>query len=208
MKTFAVGIAILMCALVVIPGVATDATTGAIDVKVSGTVPSTKQPDTMACWSTAATMLKSWKDARSETIESVMDAADQNTSGAFGFKKLFTDNKGLSGNRKPDFLNALGLKAEGPQNFTIAGWASLLKNKGPLWVTTNEGTQQNFAVHARIMTAIAGDGSPEATFVTFIDPADGKNKSETVTYFTKKLEDIAKQDLGANADLRPQVVHY
>lgn len=179
-----------------------------VNVKVTGTVPAIQQPTDNTCWATAATMLKSWKDGQSESIDAVMHAADSSSGTVFGFAKSFAQNKALSGSRKPDFLRALGLKAEGPQTFTVQGWADLLKNRGPLWVTTNEGTQQNFAVHARTMIAIAGDGSPEATFVIFIDPADGQQHTESIAVFTKKLEDIAKSDLGAGADLRPQVVHF
>lgn len=75
-------------------------------------------------------------------------------------------------------------------------------------MTTNEGTTRQFAVHARILKGIAGDGTPDATFLTFIDPASGAESSESVTTFNKKFEEIAKADHGAGADIRPQVVHF
>ena len=149
-------------------------------------VPALTQPATMACWATAATMLKSWRDNQSESIDSVLTAADQSSGGIFNFRKMLADNSGLTRERKPDFLSSLGLTSEAPQNFTVAGWTNLLKSKGPLWVTTNEGAGQDFAVHARVMIGISGDGNPDSTFVTFIDPADGTKKSETITNFTKK----------------------
>jgi hypothetical protein len=43
--------------------------------------------------------------------------------------------------------------------------------------------------------------APEATFVTFIDPADRQQYSESITDFTKKLEDIEKNDLGDGAEI-------
>jgi hypothetical protein len=76
-------------------------------------------------------------------------------------------------------------------------------------VTTDEGSSgKNFAVHARVLTAIKGDGTPNGTQFTIVDPADGKVHTETVTQFVKKFEQVAKDDMGVGAELRPQVVHY
>jgi hypothetical protein len=147
-------------------------------------------------------MLQSWKDNASYKIIDVMGKAGAD------YKKKFQDDHGLGGAEKTFFLQALGLKAEAPQNYTVGGWLSLLQKYGPLWVTTNEGTTQDFAIHARILKGIAGDGTPDATFLTFIDPATGLETGESITVFTKKFEEIAVKDLGAGADLRPQVVHF
>jgi len=179
-----------------------------VNFSVPGTVPNLQQPTRNTCWATAATILVSWKTNSSLSIQTVMQRADTNSSSAFGFANKFSNDQGLSGSLKPDFLKALGLKAEPPMNPTIAGWQNLLRNNGPLWVTTNEGTRQNFAIHARIMTAIAGDGSADGTFVTFIDPADGQVHSESMTTFVNKLEQVAQADLGNGAELRPQIVHF
>ncbi|HEY6187464.1 MAG TPA: papain-like cysteine protease family protein [Pyrinomonadaceae bacterium] len=173
-----------------------------IDFTVKDPIPKIKQPTDMTCWAASATMMQSWKDKATLKIIDVMTKAGND------FKSKFQANKGLLGSEKPFFLQALGLKAEPPQNYTVAGWLRLLQAHGPLWVTTNEGTTQNFAIHARILKGIAGDGSPDATFLTFIDPASGLETSESVTVFTKKIEDIAKLDLGSGADIRPQVVHF
>lgn len=100
------------------------------------------------------------------------------------------------------------MQSEPPSDPTVNGLAGLLEASGPLWVTTNEGTTQQFSIHARVLTAIAGDGSPDATFLTLIDLADGGVQSESVTDFVTKLDQVAISDLGAGTDLRAQIVHF
>jgi len=175
--------------------------TAQINYTVPGNVPLLQQPSPNTCWATAATILISWKNGP-QTIQQTMD----NAGVTYGLK--FKADAGLLGSEKPAFLLSIGMKAEGPQSYTAAGWLKLLKDFGPLWVTTNEGTQQKFAIHARVMIGISGDGSPSGTFVTLIDPATGKKAGETLQSFTKKLEDIARSDLGQGADIRPQVTHF
>jgi Papain-like cysteine protease AvrRpt2 len=173
-----------------------------VNYTVPGTVPKLKQPTDSTCWATSATMLVSWKANTSIGVEDAMKQAGANYAAAF------RANQALQGSEKPAFLKALKLKAEGPQTFSVSGLESLLRKYGPLWVTTNEGGSQFFAVHARVVRGIAGDGTPGATFLTVIDPATGSEASESVAVFTKKFEDIARNDLGGGADLRPQIVHY
>jgi Papain-like cysteine protease AvrRpt2 len=98
-------------------------------------------------------------------------------------------------------------KAEVPQDYTASGWQDLLQKNGPLWVTTNEGTS-SFSVHARILIGIHGDGSPDATFLKIIDPADASTVSQSLLIFTQHFDQVATNDIGAGADLRPQVVHF
>jgi papain like cysteine protease AvrRpt2 len=173
-----------------------------INAKAPGTIPALKQPTTMTCWATVATMLYSWKNNSSESIPSAIGKIGST------YLNLFQRNQALSANDKPGFLLSMGLKAEAPQNYTAAGWAALISRYGPLWVTTNEGTQKNFSIHARVMSAIFGDGSPSGTTVVVYDPADGQVHTESLGTFAGKFEDVARLDLGGTGDLRPQVVHY
>ena len=172
-----------------------------INFTVAGNVPILKQPTSDTCWATAATILVSWKKG-AKTIQQTMDEAGI----TYGLK--FKANSGLLGSEKPAFLNALGMKAEPPQNYTVSGWLQRLRMNGPLWITTNEGSTQHFAIHARVMIAIFGDGTDLGTFVTLIDPAAGSKASETVQTLSRKFEEIAKSDLGEGAEPRSQVVHY
>jgi hypothetical protein len=147
-------------------------------------------------------MMYSWKTSRSETIPSALSKIG-NT-----YLDMFTRNQALSGSDKPGFLFAMGLKAEAPQSYTAQGWAELIRRYGPLWITTNEGTQKRFSFHARVMSAIFGDGSSSGTTITVYDPADGQLHTETLGAFVSKFEDVARADLSRTGDLRPQVVHY
>ena len=173
-----------------------------VDFTVPGTVPALMQPTGNTCWATVATILTSWRNATTLGRPDVMQQADTNSGGAFDFAGLFSRDQGLPAQVKPGFLNALGMQSEPPSDPTVNGLAGLLEASGPLWVTTNEGTTQQFSIHARVLTAIAGDGSPDATFLTLIDPADGGVQSESVTDFVTKLDQVAICDLGAGADLR------
>jgi hypothetical protein len=172
-----------------------------IDFTVPGTVPRLAQPSDNTCWATAATILFSWKENASLAIADLVNRAGAD------FRNKFLNDDGLSGVEKPFFLQALGLRTEPPQNFIAEGWLSLLRNNGALWVTGNETPSQGFSIHARIFKGIFGDGSADATFLSIVDPADGSETSESITVFTEKFESVAMIDLGAGADLRPQVVH-
>jgi Papain-like cysteine protease AvrRpt2 len=174
-----------------------------IDARAAGTIPTLKQPTSLTCWATVATMLYSWKHNRSDSIPSTLGAIGKT------YLEMFRKNQALSPSDKPGFLLSMGLKAEAPQNYTAGGWAALIRQHGPLWITTNEGTQSNFSIHARVMSAIFGDGSPSGTTIVVYDPADGQVHTETLGVFAKKFEDVARGDLGGGmGDLRPQVVHY
>jgi hypothetical protein len=156
----------------------------------------------MTCWATVATMMHSWKFNRSDMIETALrDIGEM-------YLRMFQRDAGLSANDKPAFLRAAGLRVEAPQNYTVDGWAGLVRRFGPLWVTTNEGSGQMFAIHARIVTAVFGHGTPSGTSMIIVDPADGAVHTEIVADFVKTFEDVARIDLGASGDLRPQVVHY
>lgn len=171
-----------------------------VNFTVSGSVPKLKQPTSMTCWATAATIMRSWKDNVPYKIPDVMAKAGAD------YEQKFKNDQGMLGAEKSLFLQALVLKSEPPQSYTIAGWLALLKAHGPLWVTTDEDPSKRFSIHARILKGIQGDGSPDLTFMTLIDPATGTQTSESVAVFTKKFEDVAKADQAT--DLRPQVVHY
>ena len=181
-----------------------------VNYTVPGILAVLRQPTPHVCWATAATMMASWKQNSSFQIATVMSQADTYTAGEYGFHLMFTQDKDLAGSLKPDLLDALGLSAEAPMNLTVDGWVSLLKTKGLLWVTTNEGVGSGpfFSAHARIISAIAGDGTPNGTFLTFVDPALGAKSTETITRFVQKFEELARQDHGAGADLRPQIAHF
>lgn len=152
----------------------------------------------MTCWATVTTMMMDWRDNRTTSIPTAI--------GSIGDVWLakFTANQGLSSSEKPTFLAAAGLMAEPPMGYTIEGWLQLLRTYGPLWVTTDEDPTENFAIHARIVVGIDGDGTPDGTNFSIVDPATASEYTETVSVFNQKFESEAR----ANQPLRIQVVHW
>ena len=59
---------------------------------------------------------------------------------------------------------------------------------GPLWVITDNDFGGDRIVHARIVTAVRGDGTPEGTTVTLADSASGGIEAETFSVFAGRLE--------------------
>ncbi|MCB0263900.1 MAG: hypothetical protein KDH98_12155, partial [Calditrichaeota bacterium] len=166
------------------------------DYNVPGIVPIIAQPSNLTCWATVATMMVSWKDSVSYPITDVMDSA-----GAI-YRTKFDNNQGLLGSEKPAFLAALGLTGEAPQSYSVQGFRNLLESVGPLWATTDELPGDGFAIHARIVTGMFGDGTPENTFLRINDPAGGRQYSETFLKFMQKFEEVAA------GGLRVQIVHF
>lgn len=167
------------------------------DYDAPGIVPAIAQPSSMTCWATVATMMVSWKNGTSMTIQSAMDAA-----GAV-YRTKFDNDLGLSGSEKPAFLKLLGLRGEPPMAYSVDGLLSLLKSHGPLWVTTDEQPAADFAIHARIVTGMFGDGTVGGTSIRITDPAGGRQYAESFATFVTKFEEVT----GAG-DLRVQVVHF
>lgn len=193
----------LLAALIVLTFCAT-ARGAPVDQGVSGLIQPLKQPTNNVCWATVATMMHGWKNKASFTISDAMNAAGSK------YHAMFTKDQGMPGADKAAFLSTLGLHAEAPQNYTAEGWAALLKKHGPLWVTTDDRPDGQFAVHARVITAIKGDGTASGTNFTLIDPATGQVVTETVMGFVAKFEKVARDDLAVTKgqSIRPQVVHY
>lgn len=169
---------------------------GTLNYRVEG-VPILTQPSSMTCWATVSTMMVSWRDGVSYAIQDAMALAGQE------YVDKFNANEGLGGGEKEAFLSAMGLQGEPPMNYTAEGIQELLESHGPLWVTTDEDESALFAIHARIMTGIQGDGTPDGTMVELIDPADGSQAWETLAHFVERYEEVTE-----TGSLRVQVAHF
>ena len=175
------------------------------DSSVSYDIPGTFEPlqqrTSMVCWATVATMLVSWRDQVSIPIEAVCDRAGPE------YRRKYENNEGLPRDQKPDFLRRLDLEEEPPANYIISAYMGMLQAYGPLWVTTDVGTGQGYvAIHARIMTGLQGDGTPDGTYVWLVDPATGQRTQETFSHFASTFEQMAR-DVGATEPLWVQIVH-
>jgi outer membrane protein OmpA-like peptidoglycan-associated protein len=176
-----------------------------VSYRVPGIVPALAQPSGMTCWATVATMMISWKENRSIPIADALSLI----GGSWAAK--FHANKGLTAAEKPVFLAAAGLIPEPPMNPSIDGWASMLRRYGPLWVTTDEAAgDDNWAIHARVMRGIHGDGTPDGTRVDIVDPAGGREYTETFAHFQAKFEEEVSVMVRRRnpSPLRLQIVHW
>lgn len=171
---------------------------GAIDYAIPGVFGPLAQPSGNACWATVYTMLVSWRRQQSLSIETALAGVGQK------WVDLFKADTGLPGDEKAAFLTAAGMVAEPPQSYSLDGWEQLLRNYGPIWVTTDEAPGKAWAIHARVITAIRGDGTPEQTFFTIVDPAGGRQYQESIATFIPKYE----EEVIRTGYMRIQVVHW
>lgn len=180
-----------------IPDIVAFATPVSCDV---GFVPELKQPTSYSCWATVTTMLVSWRDKQSRSIKDVMASIGDEWLELFNASK----KKGLPFNKHEQFLAAAGLVAETPQSFTVEGWENLLRIYGPLWVSSDEQLGYGTRFHARLVVGIHGDGTPEGTDLTIIDPGSGKRFKEKFSHFVKKYEELV-HETGLTP---PQIIHF
>ena len=153
------------------------------------------------CWAYTATIMLSYRDKKVYLPQEIAKKAGAT------YEDLLNRHVLLPFAQAPAFFAAIGLKSEPPQSYSVAAWTQLLKTRGPLWITTAI-SPRAVSVHARVLTAIAGDGSPAKTYLWLIDPAIGQQYIETIADFAVKFEAIARGDLGAGENLNPQVFHF
>ena len=170
----------------------TKATAAGIDVAVDPPVAPVQQKSSMTCWAAAGTMMASWKAAASMTTEAVLDGLGGS------WRAKYDADQGLTTAELRSFAAALGLREEGPASYTVEGLARLLKQNGPLWVISDDSFEGNLVVHARIVTAVKGDGTIDGTTVTLVDPIPGAFVTEPFAKFAQRLEatDVVKFGVG------------
>lgn len=171
---------------------------GAVDYTIPGLFSPLAQPHSMACWATAFTMMWSWRRQQSLDIETSLSALGQR------WVDMYRANTGLPAEATADFMAAAGLVAEPPQSYSVEGWERLLRNYGPVWVTTDELPGKDWAIHARVITAIQGDGTADNTFFTIVDPSGGRTYRESIATFIPKYHEEVIQ----SGYMRIQVVHW
>ncbi len=168
-----------------------------ISFDVQGDIPVIAQPSSMACWATVTTMDMSWKNQQCFSIETAMDSLGSD------FRKIFDDNTGLAPDRIQDLANATGMQVEYQRCESPQSILQMLQNYGPVIIVDDEDPTAGFAVHARIIQGIYGDGDATNTYLKIIDPAGGKTYNELFQDFTAKYEAMADAS-GWNL----QIMHY
>jgi hypothetical protein len=141
---------------------------------VSGNVPPiSQQPFTKGCWATSITMLMSWNDNKIYTTEQAMSMIGQY------WYNLYIYNKGLNISDGELLIVDTGLVAERNYSPLPQGIFSLLKEYGPIIVSTKSG----LGLHDRVITGIYGDGSFDNTMLRINDPWDGTSNYESFQTF-------------------------
>ncbi len=166
------------------------------DVQIFYPVTPIRQPKTNACWAAALTMLYSFKNNMSISIE---DLIKQYNHSAYNYTKIFNDNNGISSSAEEKLYQLAKLTVLKQQNPQISLWHSLLKNYGPLSVTVDAEPPLG-TTHALVLNGIEGDLTPNGTIILYIDPADGKQHSIKFPDFLNLYEGSAKWPL--------QVIYY
>lgn len=155
------------------------------------------------CWLAAAVIMLRWKNGIQFSEFDVAKMAGPN------FMIAYNNNNPLNGNAFKDFAAALGLVTEAPQNFTPAGYDSLLSAHGPLWVGSRlDVNTDDSRRHIRVLRGISGDGTGDGSTAWVLDPDGGRDYQETVTQFAAELEQIAREEIGMGNELYPQIIRF
>lgn len=158
-------------------------------IQISHVVTPVKQPSRMSCWAAAATMIYNWHVGFDQGIEAVVALAGPK------FTKIYEDSfasppSGISSTDEAEFYHKIGLIYRPGINPSIAGWAQILKDKGPLSVTVDAEPGKGY-IHALTIVGLDGDGSAKGTIISYIDPADGLKHDVWFTDFLKLYEGSA-----------------
>jgi hypothetical protein len=167
---------------------------------VSGIVPALQQPTDSTCWATSTTMLMSWRDNVSYSIETAMSMIGDK------WLQKFKNNEGLDetmgSDEESSFLADSKLRAEPPASYTLDALVQMMQSSGPLMVTT--ATSDPAWTHARVLFGISGDGTLENTFLQINDPADGQTHQESLADFLPKYEGVVDPDYAVSV----QILHW
>ncbi len=148
-----------------------------------------KQPKSGDCWATALTILYSWK--YNDNAISIQDVLKK-----YGEKylSLFRNNSGITAAEEKELYKVVNLSVIQGLNPTIQHWYELLSKHGPLSITV-DAAPPNGTIHALVINGLRGDGKPATTYITYVDPWDGKENTLPFTEFIKLYEGAAKWPL-------------
>ena len=159
-----------------------------------------QQPKSMDCWITCITMLYSWRNRQSFSVDTI---ARQIGEPFLGF---FNNNTGLYPRDEQALLQTTGLVGHYGTNYPIEEYGRMLDNYGPLMISIANTTANtpNWGMHARVLIAIQGDGSQTGTTMYFVDPWTGTQTSEPFDVFLQKYEREISQD----GTTRNHIIHW
>lgn len=154
----------------------------AIDYTIPGFLPVIPQSKLNDCWAAVFTMMYIWKhDDKSIGIRDALATVGPN------YVNMFDNDIALNETSAKAFYSDAGLVPIYSFNPTIEGWTSFLKKYGPLYVDVGYNTRTR-QTHAIIVTGISGDGSPDNTSITYVDPLSGTTSTRKFRDFLAKFE--------------------
>lgn len=164
----------------------------AVNYDVPVGVPLVAQPNNLSCWAASMTMMISWRDNTSYTIENALS-----TIGVFWINRFNMSPPSINEDELPILMSTVGMQSV---QFTpsIKGFEELLEENGPLWIGLDGETGPAVAAHVVIVTGIHGDGTPECTYVNINNPGPvgvGSTYIESYEDFYDKISQI--MDAGA-----------
>lgn len=161
------------------------------DVRIHD-VTTMKQPNNWSCWATVATMLDSWKQGYSVSIEDFLK--EKAPEWLIDYQK----DRGLLAEDKDKFLKTVGLTYEYGASYLPTAIEDMLRYYGPLWFTINaedttrEGNKDAFSIHASLVVGLFGyEDVFNELHISYIDPADGQEHDELYADFMRRYEEPA-----------------
>ncbi|PWU56092.1 hypothetical protein DLJ47_07555 [Micromonospora sp. S4605] len=149
----------------------------ALDVAVDPPVVPIKQKSSLVCWAAGGAMMSNWKTGRSATVEQVLDGLGGS------WRSRYDLNQGVGVADLRAVLAAVGLTEDGPASYTPEGLARLIEAVGPVLDIGDDGIENNQISHVRILTGVQGDGTPDGSTVSLVDPASGTALTMAVRAF-------------------------
>ena len=149
---------------------------------VPGVIEVMQQPNPNACWATAYTILKSWKQKTSLDIRTSVNQVDPK------YAQLFDAKLGLPSTEFGPFLAKAGVTHLPMINLSIVGWEQRLRSNGLLWVGALASLDPGSGLHSRLLEGMRGDGSPSGTSMLIVDPGYGSRYIEPFSDFVAKYE--------------------
>ncbi len=160
-----------------------DSSAGSSAVNMHYNVFLVAQPDNCTCWAASSAMvLTYWRDASSSSSNpsyTVQEIKDMVTNGA----SQYDISCGLKPEDTKPVGDILGLSFDYPMCYGVDGFASLLKEKGPLvFVRASLGGK---GAHAIAVIGMNGDGTPDGTTVETMNPSPvGTGAAQNVSFTT------------------------
>ncbi len=170
-----------------------------------------RQPSSMSCWATTATMMMNWKNNRRFTEEQTLTEIGNNLippDESF-YVDIFDRDVGLLSSQKEEFINAMHMEGEEPANYPASSYVDWIRNYGPLWITTDASSDSAFSPHARVLFKIEGTDidDPDRVYFSFYNPENSLMEPERETFreFINQFEQMVTDN---PANLFIQIVHF